>query len=147
VQLTEVIVKSYNAAQVTLDTHLDSAIPKHGIMHEADSTFLRQATYGIIRYSSFLQAFQTAFYHHCAALATRADAHMYNIVTYLTILRFPELGMEQFVSIVRSQEAPKMAVWLRFLFSKEHLKGELRDEWLKIFDKAFVDEKIGAPAC
>jgi hypothetical protein len=68
---------------------------------------------------------------------------MYSIITYLTIMRFPELGMEQFVSIVRSQEPQKMAVWLCFLFSEEHLKGELRDQWLKIFDKAFVDEKIG----
>jgi hypothetical protein len=36
-----------------------------------------------------------------------------------------------------------MVVWMEYLFSEVHLKGEIREEWLKLYDKAFIDGIIG----
>lgn len=143
-QLAVQLLRSYNAAQATVDAHLDAALPPLSLSSEADATFLRQAVYGVTRYAGLLKAFRAAFYHHRGGSALRKDAGMYNVLVYLAVVRFEELGPRQFERIARALDPQKVAVLLGFLFDEAHLRGELRDEWLNIYDRAFVEERIGA---
>lgn len=67
----------------------------------------------------------------------------YALYTYLAVMRLTELGNEQFQLLVSVKTTQTMLVWLDFLFSKEHLEDCLRQEWLKLYDKQFVDDLIG----
>ena len=144
VQLAVQLLRSYSPAQATVDAHLDSCLPPLRLQSAADATFLRQTVYGVTRYAGLLSAFRAAFYHHRGGSALRKDAGLYNVLVYLAVVRFEELGPRQFERIVRALDPQKAAVLLGFLFDERHLRGELRDEWLKIYDKAFVEERIGA---
>jgi hypothetical protein len=44
--------------------------------------------------------------------------------------------------LVGCQDAQKMIVFLRYLFNEANLRSYCRDEWIKLYDKEFVDGVI-----
>jgi hypothetical protein len=44
--------------------------------------------------------------------------------------------------LVYSQDAIKMHVFLQFIFNAEALKEHVRDEWIKLYDFTYIDDKI-----
>lgn len=138
------ILAAFQPAQQTIDSHLDAVLAEAPVPTPPDATFLRQLVYGTLRYAPLLTAFKSAFYHHCGASALRKDAPLYAMLTYLALLRIEELGVEQMETTLRACDAQKAAVWAGFLFDEVHLRGELREEWSKVYDKSWVDTRIGA---
>ena len=76
-------------------------------------------------------------------LKTALPVCRYCLFTYLAVMRLEELGNGQFQDFVLAQDPHKMLVWMEFLFSEKYLNEFLREEWLKIYDKQFVDDRIG----
>ena len=144
-QRTADILAAFKPAQQTIDSHLDTTLAAPPLATPPDATFLRQLVYGTLRYAPLLAAFKAAFFHHCGGSALRKDAQLYSMLTYLAVLRIEELGIAQLEAILRACDAQKAAVWAGFVFDEAHLRGELREEWSKVYDKAWVDARIGAP--
>jgi hypothetical protein len=144
--VAESIHTTYDAGSLTLDSHLDTALalPDHALSAHQDETFVREAVYGVNRYAQLISAFLRAFYHHCSGTALLCDRPRYSMLTYLAIVRMEDIGLDQFSAIVRANDAQKMLVWMEFLFNKRHLQTCLRADWLKIYDKQWVDERISA---
>ena len=136
---------SFNSAVHSVDTHVASFAAQHSITHPEDITFVEQAVYGVTRYSSMLASFKAAFYHHCGGSALRKDASLYCLLTYLAVIRIEDLGAQHLGQLLSALDAHQAAVWAGYAMSEEHLKAELREEWAKTYDKAFIDQRIGAP--
>jgi hypothetical protein len=142
--VAESIHTTYNPASISLDPHMGAVLPEHHLDEDEDIEFVKQAVFGVERYAELINSFLRAFYAHCSGNALRSDRARYALLTYLAVMRMEDLGLHQFSAIIRANDAQKMLVWTEFLFDKRHLKTCLRAEWLQIFDKAFVDGRIGA---
>ena len=146
-QKAEALLASFQPARLTLDAHLDEALAALPVDSQDDDASLRQLVYGATRYSALLDTFKAAFYHHCSGSVLRQDATLYALLTYLAIMRLEDLGIEQFAAVLKDCQAHKVAVWASFLLDAAHLRGELREEWCKVYDKSWVDARIGVPPC
>jgi len=144
-KLVEVALETYtsfNPERVTVDSHGEDSVERHRISNEDDATVVLQILYGVTRYERFLEYLLNAFYYHNSGTAIRGDRPMYAIYAYLGLFRLEELTFPQFKRLVAAQDAQKMIVFLRYLFSEENLKTYCRDEWIKLYDKNFVDDLI-----
>lgn len=72
----------------------------------------------------------------------RNDNVLYQIFGYLTFFRLEELSQDDYRRLVLSQDAVKMNVFLQFLFNADALRDHVREEWMSIYDYAYIDEKI-----
>lgn len=50
--------------------------------------------------------------------------------------------MEDYRKLVLSQDAVKMHTFLQFLFNGDALREHVRDEWMSLYDFAYIDDKI-----
>jgi hypothetical protein len=64
------------------------------------------------------------------------------IFGYLSFFRLEELAIEDYKKLVSSQDAVKMNVFLQFIFNTDNLRNYVRDEWMTLYDYAYIDEKI-----
>lgn len=146
-QVAEELCSTFNEAQVTLDAHLDESLRVLNVVDISDATFLRQAVYGTDRYHALIKAALAALYHFCGGVVLRKDRTTYALFVYLAVIRLVDLGISNFSMLVSSQPAQKMLPFLKFLFDPQHVMEDLGEEWLKIYDRQFVNECTGAPQC
>ena len=64
------------------------------------------------------------------------------IFGYLSFFRLEELAIEDYKKLVCSQDAVKMNVFLQFVFNTDNLRQFVREEWMTLYDYAYIDEKI-----
>eukprot|EP00775_Hariotina_reticulata_P001557 gene1557-1897_t len=144
VALCETAYASYcnhAAAQVTLDTHLHNCLTNSSLSEE-DARFVAQVVYGVLRYRKFINGFLDSFYHFNSGTALRSDAVKYRIIVYLAAFRLQELTFKMFRLLLEAQEPQKMLVLLRYLFDEQRLRHVCREDWLREYDKEFVDGTI-----
>eukprot|EP00218_Dolichomastix_sp_CCMP3274_P008635 CAMPEP_0170144934 /NCGR_PEP_ID=MMETSP0033_2-20121228/16248_1 /TAXON_ID=195969 /ORGANISM="Dolichomastix tenuilepis, Strain CCMP3274" /LENGTH=781 /DNA_ID=CAMNT_0010381465 /DNA_START=178 /DNA_END=2526 /DNA_ORIENTATION=- len=141
-ELSERLYTSFQPERMTIDAHADECVKAWKVHNDDDATFMRQVFYGCIRFQKLLNVAMSAFYFHNSGTVLRSDVHMYTVYAYLTLLRLEELSFGQYQRLVKSQDPQKMIVFLSFVFDERVLLESCRDEWLKLYDIAFVDELI-----
>jgi hypothetical protein len=90
-----------------------------------------------------LTAVMTALYHYCGGVVLRKERTSYKLFAYLAIVRLNDLGVQNFAMLVSAMPAQKMLPFLKFLFDEKHVKEDLTDEWLRVYDRSFVEECTG----
>eukprot|EP00297_Palpitomonas_bilix_P002328 CAMPEP_0113895456 /NCGR_PEP_ID=MMETSP0780_2-20120614/17373_1 /TAXON_ID=652834 /ORGANISM="Palpitomonas bilix" /LENGTH=799 /DNA_ID=CAMNT_0000886289 /DNA_START=165 /DNA_END=2564 /DNA_ORIENTATION=+ /assembly_acc=CAM_ASM_000599 len=138
----EEIYTSYNPSKVTVDTHAERFIVEQKIKEGGDALFLKQVLYGCVRYKKVLKIAVTHFYTTYSGSLIRSDFTMYMVLSYLAIFRLKDLSFPIFRQFLMSQEAQKMYLFTSFMFDAETLENVLKEEWLKHFDRAYVEDTL-----
>ena len=133
-------IKSFNPIVVTLDSHADDFLKNFKDPYE--KVFIKQVFYGCTRYADFLKTFNTVLFKRFSSSTNRNDATLYSIIGYLVFFRLDELAVEDFRKLILSQDAVKMHVYLQFAFNVDELRQHVREEWMKLYDYVYIDDKI-----
>ncbi len=142
VDLCEAVLKSFNPARSTLDSHAAAELDERSDLAENDKIFVKQVLYGCVRYKRALKALITSFYYNNGATTSRGDYTKYMILSYLSLYRIKELGIPNFTRIICSQPAEKMHVFLSYLFNISTIEKWVKDEWIKYYDLAYVENTL-----
>lgn len=151
----EEVIKTYNPKRVTLETHVDEFLAAwKGRQHRhdesslqaaafaADSSFIREVFYGVMRYKGALKAFMTCFFNDMMARVVRSDYTTYMILTYLCIFRLEELTLEEFRRFAFAIGDPdKSILLLEYIFKIEE-ESEVFAHWVRILDADYVHDDI-----
>lgn len=135
----EQLIKSFNPDRTTVDAHADETLQA---LEPSDRVFAQQVFYGSYRYRELLRALLTQFLNANASRVSRNDYTKFMIVSYLAMFRLDEMGVPAFAALVGSLEPTSMHVLLSYLFNKATLQGTLKDEWTRLLDEDFVQQKI-----
>ena len=85
------------------------------------------------------QVFLSSFYFNNSSRILRSDYTKYMILAYLTLFRMEEMGMKRFKFIMSSQDPTKVHHFLGYLFDLHNINVWLKDEWVKVLDRQFVE--------
>jgi hypothetical protein len=58
------------------------------------------------------------------------------------MFRLNELQMTSFKKLINSQHTVKMYKFLKFFLNQDNLKGWIMDEWLKLYDKDYIQRHV-----
>jgi hypothetical protein len=123
-------IEAFVPERVTPTTHADTFLQTQKGLSETDEVFIRQVFYGLERYKSFIKITLDSLYHMRAGKTSRNDIVLYQIFTYLAVIRLgQDLGFPQFRLLVLGQDQSKLYVFLQFLFDKEIMRTVLREVW------------------
>ena len=134
----ESLIKSFNPSISTVDAHVRDVLGevKEG---DEDKVFVQQCFYGCQRYKKMLKVFLSSFYFNNSSRILRSDYTKYMILAYLTLFRMEEMGMKRFKFIMSSQDPTKVHHFLGYLFDLHNINVWLKDEWVKVLDRQFVE--------
>ena len=109
----EILIKTYNHKRTTLESHAAECL---GARVDADSSFLREVFYGVMRCKPALTVFMACFFNDMSARVLRSDYTMYMILTYLSVFRLKELTLPGFRKFALSIDPDKMINFLEYVF-------------------------------
>ena len=136
----EALIRSFNPVTHSIDTHLTEHLGNTSSSDaKPENVFVQQIVYGCYVEKRLLDAFIKNFYADNAACVLRADIVMYTIFAYMAIFRLQELGWHKFKEYTSTQDPSKMFNFVSYLFNKENLMSNLRDDWMKIKDLTYVE--------
>ena len=87
ISLCTQIVETFNANAVTPTTHADKFLGEQKGLTESDEVFIRQVFYGLERYRAFIKITLDSLFHMRAGKTSRNDLTLYQIFTYLAVIR------------------------------------------------------------
>jgi cilia- and flagella-associated protein 99 len=142
------LVSTYNSERMTPPTHLQEYVSQHRILqlpeYENITSLLQEVFYGTLRHCKLIRLTVDSFYHRFKGDVLRQDRTMYEVVLYLTLFRFDELGFASYSQLVCSQPKHNVAKLLRFLYDPELFPGWHTTQWSTIYDRPFVEQTLVA---
>ena len=153
IRRVEELYRSFNPTIDSIDTHVDknigsttdAAFSSLDQQKQAENLFIQQTLYGLMKEKRFIDAFINNFYADNAANISRADSTMYQIFAYLAIFRLEQLKFSRFKEFLQTQDPTKMFYFVDYLFTPDHLKSILLQDWMQIKDLTYVEEQVIAP--
>ncbi|KAL5470882.1 hypothetical protein EMCRGX_G028929 [Ephydatia muelleri] len=135
-------LSTFNAQLDGVDTHLKSflALPECNLTDEADVTFVSEVLAGCVQFHQLIKAIVGGYYLGDGKTCLRADSNLYSVVAYLLLFRLEELGMGHLKKLIGTQHIGKMHKFLKFFL--DNLKGWIRDEACKLYDRHFLETSI-----
>lgn len=138
----ESVLESFNPVKCTLDAHAADVLGADRALCLADRDFVEQVLYGSVRYRAALKPLLASFFHNHSATTSRGDYTKYAVLGYLALFRLDDVGFAAFASVVRSQAAEKMHVFLTYLFDVEAIERWVKDAWIQHYDLAYVEQTL-----
>ena len=138
-------LSTFDAQLNGVDTHLKSflALPECNLTDEADVTFVSEVLAGCVQFHQLIKTIVGGYYLGDGKTCLRADSNLYSVVAYLLLFRLEELGMGHLKKLIGTQHIGKMHKFLKFFLN--NLKGWIKDEACKIYDRHFLETSILSP--
>lgn len=133
---------TFNPNRTNLDIHCDQFFEENQINEENDRIFIKEVLYGVTRFEKVLKSVFNGF------ITVHKETHVtkkthYLILSYIIIFRFGEIPIKELKKLLRGNlTVTQVATFLEFLCNKDHVQKYLIPEWLKVYDKPFVNEKL-----
>ncbi len=134
------IIAECDIGKTVKTLRVDEYLDTKSVSDESDRQFMTQTLFGIEQHEQLISKTVDLYLkHNSTALPT--DAPAYRVLVYWLVFRLSELGMKQFIRLLKSQGGPKALLFLRFFTSKSS-EGLLVETWGAFYDEEHVREKM-----
>ena len=142
IKLALQLVDEYDPKKVTPTTHFEKFVETHKVIYEDEvCAFLQDVLYGWERYANMLKIVVDGMFGRNRGSIAREDRTLYEIFTYITMIKLEEMEQEDYLSLILSQPQHKMVILLDFLFG-EDTQDWVEDQLCLVFDHIYVEEEI-----
>ncbi|KAL0248828.1 hypothetical protein GEMRC1_004062 [Eukaryota sp. GEM-RC1] len=141
---TKDLYDSFDPRRMLPDAHVEQFVFKHNIGDENAVIFLYEVFTGSLRYKKVIDAVITSFYDDVPT-ALRTDRTYYRLFVYLSLFRYEELGKDNFLSFLKSQDSFKIHVFFMFFLDESRLQTEFKQSWLTVFESDYVNDNLITP--
>ncbi|XP_074548522.1 cilia- and flagella-associated protein 99 isoform X2 [Halichoeres trimaculatus] len=132
-----VLLEKFSVSRLCLDDFVEDAAKDMQGLDTLHKNFTLDVVSGCVEHKKLLDVVIKVFYGQNGKCLSRGDRSQFVVICYLATCALDDIGLQCFISIVKSLDKKKMHMFLSFFFA--NLTTWIQEEWNTIYDAAYVE--------